>query len=111
MTRKKWLILSCFIGILFVVVAVITNKSTALDVAAEEKQFIYLSDIPYIKEQSHVGWGSLTLDANLESQYNNGLISLIVDGNQKLFFKGISAHATSTVVYDLTGYNYDYFST
>ncbi len=71
----------------------------------------YLSDIDYIKEQSKVEWGSITLDSNLETQYNNGLITLIVNGKNKHFLKGVSAHATSTVVYDISGYDYDYFST
>lgn len=77
----------------------------------EESKYIYLSDISYIKEQSNVGWGSITLDRNLESKYNNGLITLIVDGQKKQFFKGISAHATSTLVYDIRNYNYDYLTT
>ncbi len=76
-----------------------------------KKDYVYLSDIPYVKNQTSVGWGSLTLDKNLETKYNNGLISLIVNGKQELFLKGISAHATSTVVYDISEYDYDYFST
>ena len=79
-------------------------------VEASEK-FCYLSDIPYIKDQSSVGWGSITLDRNLESGYNNGLITLIVDGQKRQFYKGISAHATSTLVYDIRDYDYDYFTT
>ncbi|MCI8575147.1 MAG: hypothetical protein HFI09_01625 [Bacilli bacterium] len=72
--------------------------------------FVYLSDIPYEKDKSSVGWGSITLDANLESSYNNGLITLIVNGKAKKFLKGISAHATSTVIYNIEGYDYDYLS-
>ncbi len=79
--------------------------------AYNTEQYRYLSDIDYIKEQSSVGWGAITLDQNLDTSVNNGLISLIVDGKKKSFFKGISAHATSTLVYDLSGYDYDYFST
>ncbi len=71
----------------------------------------YLSDIEYIKEDSKVEWGSITLDSNLETQYNHGLIALIVENNKKYFLKGISAHATSTLVYDISEYDYDYFST
>ena len=76
-----------------------------------DKKMVYLSDIPYIKELSSVGWGNITLDQNLEAKYNNGLIALIVNGQQKIFLKGISAHATSTMVYDITGLNFDHFST
>ncbi len=71
----------------------------------------YLSDIPYDVSQSNVGWGSITLDQNLETAYNQGLITLIVDGQQKKFLKGVSAHATSTLIYNITGLGYDYFST
>ncbi len=109
---KRYLYWIFGVVILFVVCLVIVNqKSSALDVAAIEKDFVYLSDIPYIKEQSQVGWGNLTMDSNLETRYNNGLISLIVNGEKKLFLKGISAHATSTVVFDISNYSYDYFST
>ena len=86
------------------------NKSLATEQNAS-KQYCYLSDIPYIANQSSVGWGSITLDQNLDSKYNEGLITLIVNGQQKKFLKGVSAHATSTLVYDITGLDYDYFST
>lgn len=78
--------------------------------ASSEKDYVYLSDIKYIANQSSVAWGSITLDQNLETRYNDGLITVLVDGKSTQFFKGISAHATSTLVYDLTSYNYDYFT-
>ena len=74
----------------------------------KNKEFIYLSDIPYVKDQSNVGWGTITIDENVEK---NDLISLIVNGERKYFLKGIGAHATSNVVFDISDYNYDYFST
>ncbi len=70
----------------------------------------YLSDIKYVAEESSVEWGSITLDSNLETQYNNGLITLIVEGKKTHFLKGVSAHATSTLIYDIKDYDYDYFS-
>lgn len=72
-----------------------------------EKGYCYLSDLPYVKEQSKAGWGNLILN-----QANNGsLISVKVEGAYYEFEKGIWAHATSTVVYDLTDDNqYDYFT-
>ena len=75
------------------------------------EQFCYLSDIPYNKEQSSVGWGNITLDQNLDTKYNQGLITLIVNGTPKKFLKGVSAHATSTLIYDISDLDYDYFST
>ena len=89
----------------------INVESSISDDKVKDRDYMYLTDIPYIKEQSSVGWGNLTLDANLEPGYNSGMIALIVNGQTKKFFKGISAHATSTVVYDISEYNYDYFST
>ena len=55
-----------------------------------QSQFCYLSDIPYIKEQSSVGWGSITYDKNLDTKYNNGLITLKIDG-EKVLYKGSSS--------------------
>ena len=39
---------------------------------ASDDMCIYLSDIEYDKKQSSVEWGSITIDSNLETQYNNG---------------------------------------
>lgn len=75
------------------------------------KMYQYLSDIPYDTEKSSVGWGSITLDQNLDANVNNGLITLNIEGNPTQFLKGISAHATSTLIYDISNYNYDYFTT
>ncbi len=70
----------------------------------------YLSDIEYDRAKSSVGWGSITLDSNLETQYNHGLITLLLNGEKTYFLKGISAHATSTLIYDISEESYDYFS-
>ncbi len=93
------------------------NNSSSSGSKSQE-MYKYLSDIEYIKEptetiseKSSVEWGSITLDSNLETQYNNGLITLIVDGEKKSFLKGISAHATSTLIYDISDYDFDHFST
>ncbi len=78
------------------------------------EMYKYLSDIPYDTKQSKVGWGSLTLDSNLETQHNYGLITLVVKNKKTYFLKGISAHADSTIVYDISGdefSQFDHFST
>ena len=99
------------IGVLIVLIltipAMIHISNSAV---ATSKQAIYLSDIPYIQEKSFVGWGSITLDKNLQSNANGGLITLMIDGTKSNFLKGISAHATSNLVYDLSEYDYDYFT-
>ena len=51
----------------------------------DKKEFVYLSDIPYVADRSGVGWGSILLDQNYDSKLNNGLISLIIDGKPKQF--------------------------
>ena len=71
----------------------------------------YLSDIEYLVDQTSVGYGSIVLDKNMSPSKNDGLITLIVNGEKKQFLKGVLAHATSTVVYDLSNYDYDFFTT
>ncbi|HCW53608.1 MAG TPA: hypothetical protein DG753_07720 [Clostridium sp.] len=65
---------------------------------------VYLSDINYVTTQSSVGYGKITKDTNI----GGGTITLIVDGEGVEFKKGIGAHATSTVVYDLRNYKDKY---
>ena len=92
-----------------------TNASNELpeEQLKRDKQanYCYLSDIEYVKDKSSVGWGSITLDKNIDTNKNNGLITLIVDGKKKSFLKGVLAHATSTLIYDISSYDYDYFTT
>lgn len=71
-----------------------------------QDQMIYLSDIEYSK--ASVGWGTLTFD---KTQDNAGL-TLKLDGYSTVFKKGIWAHATSTIEYDISEYqDYAYFTT
>jgi len=80
-----------------------TNQSFA----AEEDGFVYLSDIPYDTKQSASGWKDIRMD----KAGDDSLISVKIDGGYYPFEKGIWAHATSRVVYDLTNYSqYDYFT-
>ncbi|MCI8588032.1 MAG: hypothetical protein HFG40_00075, partial [Bacilli bacterium] len=44
------------------------------------EKFRYLSDTPYIEDQSSVGYGSILLDTNINTSYNNALITLNIDG-------------------------------
>ena len=70
------------------------------------EQVKYLSDMEYSK--ASVGWGTLTFD---KTQDNASLI-LRVDGYSTAFRKGIWAHATSTIEYDLSNYSdFAYFTT
>lgn len=71
------------------------------------QEVLYLSDIPY--HYAKVGYGTIGLN---KTQSNTSLV-LILDGYSTVFKKGIWAHATSTVDYDISEYNndYDYFTT
>ncbi|MCX4364953.1 MAG: NPCBM/NEW2 domain-containing protein [Bacilli bacterium] len=95
--------------ILFMVAINLMTRSTFS--VNEEDKYMYLSDIPYVSEKTSVGWGSLTVDRNLDANANDGLITLIIDGKKKSFLKGISAHAPSNVVYEVGKYGYDYLTT
>ncbi len=97
-----------------VIIVLLTNFSYMVLASIEQnseqevtdnEQMVYLSDIQY--KTAQVGWGQLTMDKTAA----NTLISMYLDGNLVNFRKGIWAHATSTLVYDLTNYDYDYFST
>ena len=91
------------------------NNLTAYDA---EQEYVYLSDIPYDTGKSYASKdpefgtaGKIVLDAADPAIAGDGLISLTVDKTAKKFLKGITACAPSEVVYDLSSYNYDWFST
>ncbi|HBA37654.1 MAG TPA: hypothetical protein DCY94_02935, partial [Firmicutes bacterium] len=69
-------------------------------------QIMYLSDLTFTKAQ--VGWGNVSLD---KTQSNTPL-TLVVNGASTVFKKGIWAHATSTIEYDISEYkDYAYLTT
>lgn len=65
--------------------------------------YIYLSDLK--EESAKVGYGTFTKDANLSGDK----ISVYQDGSKVSYDKGITAHAASEVVYDLTDLNAERF--
>ena len=69
---------------------------------------VYLSDLDYLNS-STVGYGNITKDKNP----SGGTISLIVDGSTMNFGKGLGAHATSSLIYDIEAFSNKYtkFST
>ena len=99
-------------ALLFVVFLSIQNKIgisvvEANDEVSEEPtqpEYYYLSDLnpTYTK----VGWGSFIKD----KASDGSLISVKVEGGYYSFGKGLWAHATSEIRYNLTGYDYDYFT-
>lgn len=69
----------------------------------EAAECLYLSDLPYAS--SSVQYGTIGLDKN---SVNNKALSLKLNGSTVSFKKGIFAHATSTIVYDISGHKGDY---
>ena len=75
-------------------------------VMAASKDKLYLSDIKYMDE-SHAASGHLI---KTDKNDSDKMIELkISDDETRTFVKGISAWASSEVIYDLNNYNYDYF--
>ena len=67
---------------------------------------VYLSDIPYMKAQ--IGWKTIGLDKTND----NANLVMRIDNSSVVVKKGIWAHATSTVEYDISAYkDYAYFTT
>lgn len=100
--------------IIFIIVFLIINFSYSVLAVSEtndisnlsnEEEMIYLSDIPY--QSGKTSWGEIMMNKTA----SNTLISMYINGNLVDFKKGIWAHATSTLIYDLTEYDYDYFFT
>lgn len=68
---------------------------------------LYLSDIAYIQEKTIPASGH---EIRLDKNEANELMKIKVNGQEKKFIKGICSWATSTIVYDLSNYDYDYFT-
>ncbi len=108
---KTFGIVSCFVlffvGIFVLSIVLNRTKYTTTALAYDATKRIYLSDIDYLKDSSYVENGYyIRMDKNNDSK----LISVNVDGKTKPFIKGISAWATSNLVYDLRELDYDYFT-
>lgn len=69
--------------------------------ASQSEDYKYLSDLDYITENnwSYAGWGEIKKDKNIE----DGQISLLIDGTRVYFSKGMGAHASSQLTYDISG--------
>jgi len=82
------------------------ETKTIIRTISEEKSEdqIYLSDIEYDKSKSSTAYGSIGTD----TVHNGNTITLIVDGETTEFKKGMGAHATSTLVYDVSQYKDSY---
>ena len=82
------------------------TEEKAADAVAEsatEAEYRYISDMEYITDNrwSYAGWGNIMKDKNIEG----GTISLLLDGSRVYFKKGMGAHATSQLTYDISAYS------
>ncbi len=107
-SKEKFLlkIVFCFILLLIIfLVPKYSNKSFATE-GETSPEFVYLSDIQY--SSAKVGWGRIYLNRT----DGGANFSVKVEGGDYSFEKGIWAHASSEVIYDLTNYqDYDYLTT
>ncbi len=76
-----------------------TEQPTAEAAVPVQGEFVYLSDLPV--HSSKVGYGGLKIN----SSESGPDIHLQVDGEYTVFKKGLGAHATSTVIYDISAYS------
>ena len=74
--------------------------------ANNKEDFVYLSDLNYEKDSYVKDGYYLRKDKNSSS----GLITVNILGKPKSFIKGISAWATSEIIYDISDYDFDYFT-
>lgn len=65
---------------------------------------VYLSDIDYDTNLSYTKWKNIMRDTNS----NGNSIQLKIDGEVVTFTKGMGAHATSEIVYDISEYSNKY---
>ncbi len=82
------------------------NNGNLYALSYDTSEYIYLSDIDYMDESFVEDGYYIRKDKNASS----GLITLNIEGEKKEFIKGISAWASSSLVYDLTNLDYDYFT-
>ena len=93
----------CFTVLLMIFLLSNTSSFATEDASTE---FVYLSDIQYYSARA--GWGRVYLNS---TDGGTTKFSVRVQGANYSFDKGIWAHASSEVVYDLTNYKkYDWFT-
>lgn len=74
------------------------------------KKIVVYSETSYASDNQYTvnnqGWGGIRNDKSP----SNKTISVLVNGEEKEFTKGIGAHANSEITYDLSDKNYEYFN-
>lgn len=72
--------------------------------------YVY-SDVTFASDTEWKSAETAWKTVNKDKSSGGGAIKLFVNGEIKEFNKGIGTHASSEIVYDLDGKNYDYFET
>ena len=85
----------------------LTTNAYAADIEYDTSDRVYLSDISYVTDMSYIENGK---SFHFDTDASNKAISLKYEDEVKTFQKGISAWATSNLVYDLSDYSYDKFT-
>lgn len=111
--RKVFCNLSILITLLFCFTVITYKYSFSLDeeniVAVNERtDYVFLSDLDYITDNnwSYNGWGGHEIQ--LDKNQDLGILSLIVNGEKRLFSKGISVHARGQITFDISEYSTDF---
>ncbi len=95
----------CFAFLLTIFLA-IQGKTTSFAVMAASEGKLYLSDMEYMEGSKAASGHLIKTDKNDSDK----MIELKLNDNEsRVFVKGVSAWASSEIVYDLTNYSYDYF--
>lgn len=84
----------------------VTNNIESYQYSAGDTDSLYLSDIDYAAWFSYVGWDEIRYDQIIDGSK----ISLKIENRTFSFDKGIWAPAGSQILYDLSAYNYKYFT-
>ncbi len=98
--KISFLLIFCFA----ILLAVFLLPNTSF--AATGEGYKYLSDEDINPTSVRVGWDTFRKD----HVNGNGKISVKVEGAYYSFDRGLWAHASSEIVYDLRAYDYDYFT-
>lgn len=85
-----------------------TNKVERTKLAANidlTKDYLYLSDLNYITENnwSYNGWSGHEIEK--DKNQDEGVLSLIINGEKRLFAKGFGIHAKGQVTFDISEYS------
>lgn len=70
-----------------------------------QKDYLYLSDLNYITENnwSYNGWSGHEIQK--DKNQDGGILSLIINGEKRLFAKGLGIHAKGQVTFDISEYS------